>query len=51
MEQIGMLAKDAYELEVQDACKALRINEKGRDVVADRESKLPPKMQAKKKKS
>ena len=36
-----MLAKNLYALEVQDACKALRIKENVRYLVAERESKLP----------
>ena len=44
-----MLAKNLYELEVQDACKALRSKAKVRDLVVERESKLPLNMQCQKK--
>ena len=38
-----------YALEVQDACKALRSKENIRDLVVERESKLPLNMQSQKK--
>ena len=41
MKQIGVLAKNLYALEVQDACKALRSKAKVRYLVIGRESKLP----------
>jgi len=44
MKQIGLLAKNLYALEVQDACKALRIKAKVRDLLVERESKLPLNM-------
>ena len=37
-----------YALEVQDACKALRSKENVRDLVVERESKLPLNMQPQK---
>lgn len=51
MKWIGVLAKDMYEFEVQEACKALRSKENFRDLVVQRKSKLPLKMQAEKKQS
>ena len=45
MKQIGVLAKNLYALEVQDACKALRSKAKVRYLVVERESKLPLNMQ------
>ena len=47
--QIGVLAKNLYALEVQDACKALRSKENVRDFVVERESKLPLNIQSQKK--
>ena len=47
--QIGVLAKNLYALEVQDACKALRSKEKVRDLVVEREGILPLNMQIQKK--
>jgi len=44
MKQIGVLAKNLYALEVQDACKALRSKEKVKYLVVERESKLPLNM-------
>lgn len=38
-----------YDLEVQDACKSLRSKEKIRDLVVERESKLPLNIQPQKK--
>jgi len=38
-----------YAFEVQDACKALRRKEKVRDLVVERESKLPLNIQPQKK--
>ena len=49
MKQIGVLAKNLYALEVQDACKALRSKAKVRYVVVERESKLSLNMQCQKK--
>ena len=49
MRQIGVLAKNLYALEVQDACKVLRRNAKVRYLVVERESKLPLNMQPQKK--
>ena len=49
MKQIGVLAKNPYSLEVQDACKALRSKAKVRDLVVERESKLPLNMQTQRK--
>jgi len=47
--QFGVLAKNLYALEVQDACKALRSKAKVRYLVVERESKLPLNMQCQKK--
>src|SRR5699024_859099 len=47
--QIGVLAKNLYALEVQDACKVWRRKEKVRYLVVERESKLPLNMQCQKK--
>ena len=44
-----MLAKNLYSIEVQDACKALRIKAKVKYLVVERESKLPLNIQCKKK--
>jgi len=49
MKQIGVLAKNLYALEVQDACQALTSKEKVRDLAVERESKLPLNMQPQKK--
>ena len=49
MKQISVLAKNLYALEVQDACKALRIKAKVRYLVVERESKLPLNLQSQKK--
>ena len=49
MKQIGVLTKNLYALEVQDACKALRSKAKIRYLVVERESKLPLNMQSQKK--
>ena len=49
MKQISVLVKNLYALEVQDACKALRSKEKVRDLVVEREHKLPLNMQPQKK--
>ena len=49
MKQIGVLAKNLYALEVQDACKALRSKAKVRYLVVERESKLLLNMQRQKK--
>ena len=49
MKEIGVLAKNLYALEVQDACKALRSKAKVRYLVVERESKLPFNMQHQKK--
>ena len=38
-----------YALEVQDACKSLRSKDNIRDLVVERESKLPLNMQSQKK--
>ena len=45
MKQIGVLAKNLYALEVQDACKAMRSKAKVRYLVVEGESKLPLNMQ------
>ena len=45
MKQIGVLAKNVYALEVQDACKALKIKAKVRYLVVERESTLTLSMQ------
>ena len=45
VKQIGAQVKNLYVLEVQDACKALRSKAKVRDLVVERESKLPLNMQ------
>ena len=45
MKQIGVLAKNMYALEVQDACKTLRSKEKVKYLVVEREIKLPLNMQ------
>jgi len=44
MKQIGVLAKNLYALEVQDACKALRSKTNVRYLVVERDSKLPLNM-------
>ena len=44
-----MLAKNLYALEVQDACKAMRIKANVRYLVVERESKLPLNIQSQKK--
>ena len=49
MKQIGVLAKNLYALEVQDACKVLRRKTKVRYLVVERESTLPLNMQRQKK--
>lgn len=49
MKQIGSQVKNLYALEVQDACKALRSKANIRDLVVERESKLPLNMQSPKK--
>jgi len=49
MKQIGVLAKNFYAFEIQDACKALRSKTNVRDLVVDRESTLPLNMQQQKK--
>jgi len=49
MKQTGVLAKNLYALEVQDACKALRSKENVGDLVVERESTLILKMQCQKK--
>ena len=41
VKQIGSRVKNLYALEVQDACKALRSKANVRDLVVERESKLP----------
>ena len=41
--------KNLYALEIQDACKALRITAKVRDLVVEREGILPLNMQSQKK--
>jgi len=45
MKQIGVLAKNLYVIELQDACQDLRSKEKVRDLVVERENKLPLNMQ------
>jgi len=49
VKQIGSRVKNLYALEVQDACKALRSKTNVRDLVVERESKLPLNMQSQKK--
>jgi len=49
MKQIGVLAKNLYALDVQDACKALRSKENVRNLVVERDSKLPLNMHPQKK--
>ena len=49
VKQIGSRVKNLYALEVQDACKDLRSKENVRDLVVERESKLPLNMQPQKK--
>ena len=49
MKQIGVLAKNLYALEVQDACKALSSKETDGDLVVEREGILPLNMQSQKK--
>ena len=46
--EIGSRVRNLYALEVQDACKALRSKAKVRDLVVERESKLPLNMQCQK---
>ena len=46
VKQIGSRVKNLYSLEVQVACKALRSKENVRDLVVERESKLPLNMQS-----
>ena len=45
VKQIGVRVKNLYALEFQDACKALRIKAKVKDLVVERESKLLVNMQ------
>ena len=45
VKQIGSRVKNLYTLDVQDAWKALRSKENVRDLVVERESKLPLDMQ------
>ena len=45
VKQIGSWVQNMYALEVQDACKALRSKANVRDLVVERESKLPLNMQ------
>jgi len=45
VKQIGSRVKNLYALEVQYACKALRSKAKVRDLVVEREIKLPLNMQ------
>ena len=45
MKQVGVRAKNLYALEVQDACKSSRIKANVKDLVVERESKLPLNMQ------
>ena len=49
MKHIGSLVKNLYALRVQDAGKALRSKANVRDLVVERESKLPLNMQSQKK--
>ena len=49
VKQIGSWVKNLYALEVQDACKALKSKAKVRDLVVERESKLPLNVQPQKK--
>eukprot|EP00253_Pinus_taeda_P028937 PITA_28937 len=49
VKQIGSRVKNLYALEVQDTCKALRSKETDGDLVVERESTLPLKMQCQKK--
>ena len=49
LKQIGSRVKNLYALEVQDGCKALRSKATVRDLVVERESKLPLNMQCQKK--
>ena len=44
MKQIGVLAKNLYALDVQNACKALRSKAKIIDLVVEGESKIPLNM-------
>jgi len=45
VKQIGSRVKNLYDLEVQDACKALRSKKTDGDLVVERESILPLNMQ------
>lgn len=49
VKQISAQVKNLYALDVKYACKALRRKGKVRDLVVERESKLPLNMQPKKK--
>jgi len=49
VKQIGSWVKNLYALEVHVACKALRREENVRDMVVERESRLPLNMQSQKK--
>jgi len=49
VKQIGSWVKNHYALEVHDAWKALRRKENLRDLVVERESRLPLNMQSQKK--
>ena len=48
-EEVWFTSQNLYALEVQDACKALRSKENVRDLVVERDSKLPLNMQPQKK--
>ena len=44
VKQINVRVKNLYALEFKDACKDLKSKEKVRDLVVEREHKLPLKM-------